>query len=120
MTENRPDPLRHDSVTTPCPACGTPFVPVGRQQWCSPNCRALGYRRRKTAATPPVTLATPSPRRPHTIYECQNCSTRSLGQQRCEECGTFMRKIGIGGECPNCYEPLAITDLVGPDLAQLT
>lgn len=117
---NQADPPRHDGVTITCAACGQPFIPAGRQRWCSGACRAAGYRRRKNAAGPPVILAVPAPRRAHTVYECDSCSARSLGQQRCQECGTFARRVGIGGCCPGCDEPLAVTELLGPDLAQVT
>jgi predicted nucleic acid-binding Zn ribbon protein len=65
MTDNHPTrPSRHDPVTTPCPACGRPFTPAGRQQWCSGACRSLAYRRRQRTATPPVTIPTPTPDAP--------------------------------------------------------
>ena len=57
-------PWRHDGVTTTCPACGHPFVPAGRQRWCSAACRAAGYRRRKPAAGPAIILPTPRLRIP--------------------------------------------------------
>ena len=113
-------PSRHDGVTIPCPACGRRFVAAGRQRWCSGACRAAGYRRRKQTAAPPVALAAPAPLRPRTVYECDSCTTRSLGSQRCEECGAFTRRVGIGGCCPHCDEPVAVADLVGPELARLT
>jgi len=113
------DPSRHDGVTIPCPACGRAFTAVGRQRWCSGACRAVGYRRRKQTAAPPVALAAPTPLRPRTVYECDSCSTRSPSQ-RCEDCGAFTRRVGIGGCCPHCDEPVAVADLVGPELARLT
>lgn len=74
------DPSRHDGVTIPCPACGRAFTAVGRQRWCSGACRAVGYRRRKQTAAPPVALAAPTPLRPRTVYECDSCSTRSIAE----------------------------------------
>ena len=41
----------------------------------------------------------------------------SLGQQRCEDCGVFMRHIGFGGLCPCCDEPLAAIELV-PEVSE--
>ena len=32
-------------------------------------------------------------------------------EQRCEDCGTFMRRVGIGGHCPACDEPVTIDEL---------
>jgi hypothetical protein len=46
------------------------------------------------------------------VYECAACGTRALGDQRCADCATFMRKIGIGANCPSCFEPVAVTDLL--------
>ena len=40
-----------------------------------------------------------------------SCDTRALGEQRCDDCNTFMRAIGIGGQCPECLFPIAITEL---------
>jgi predicted nucleic acid-binding Zn ribbon protein len=109
-------PPRHDAVTIPCPACGASFAPTGRQRWCSEACRALGYRRRKQAATPLVIVPKAQPRRPMTIYECDACGARALGEQYCGECRTFMRRIGVGGSCPACDDPVALIELVGSEL----
>lgn len=53
-----------------------------------------------------------------TVYECDACGSRALGEQRCE-CGTFARRVGIGGCCPECDAPVAVEELVGPDLVVL-
>ena len=45
------------------------------------------------------------------IYQCPDCQTRYLGQQRCEDCGAFCTLVGPGGECPHCGEPVAVEDL---------
>ena len=34
------------------------------------------------------------------------------GEQRCPDCGIFGRRIGTGGPCPHCAEPVALTDLI--------
>jgi hypothetical protein len=91
-------PSRHDGVTTPCPAC-----------------RALAYRRRRAAAQAAIVIPDPRPRRPGTVYECGNCGHRALGNQRCDQCGTFMRRAGTGGCCPACDEPITITELTGQE-----
>ena len=103
MTPVSDYPSRHDSVTTLCPACGVAFVPVGRQLWCSNACRSAGYRRRRKAATPPVVLSAPTPRRSSTAYQCDSCDIRYLGEQRCESCGGFMQRLGYGGLCPFAF-----------------
>ena len=71
------------------------------------------------AVRPPhrrVVLPPARPRRPITVYECQGCGARAVGQQRCEECGTFMRKLGLGGPCPHCDEPVAVTELLDQEV----
>ena len=109
--EHHDIPLRHDPVTIHCPRCGQPFVPAGKRRYCSDACKAAAYRRRHHAIAAPLTLPPARPRKPVTVYECDTCGTRALGEPRCHDCGTFMRRIGIGGHCPNCDEPVAITDL---------
>lgn len=109
-------PLRHDAVTMTCPVCQHTFVPNGRQKFCSDACRAAAYRRRRDAGHPPVVVPAARPRRPITIYECDGCGARALGQQRCDQCSTFMRRIGIGGTCPSCDEPIAITQLLDQEV----
>ena len=106
-------PSCHDTVTTTCPICQQAFTPSGRQKFCSDKCRAAAYRARRDAARPAVVVVVPKrqPRRPITVYECDSCGARALGEQRCETCTTFMRKIGLGGQCTHCGEPLAINEL---------
>ncbi|KJF15524.1 hypothetical protein [Acidithrix ferrooxidans] len=107
-------PLRHDSVTIVCPVCGSNFGPSGRRTYCSDACRALAYRRRRDmGGIPPVTAPKSQSRREFTVYECNRCGTRSLGEQRCEDCHIFMTRVGIGGYCPSCDEPVSINDLLG-------
>jgi hypothetical protein len=109
-------PSCHDAVTMTCPICQHTFTPVGRQKFCSDACRAAAYRRRRDAARPPLTIPKAHPRRPITVYECDSCGNRSVGDQRCPDCATFMRKIGLGGECPSCGEPIAATELLAQEV----
>lgn len=109
-------PSCHDSVTTTCPICQHPFDPVGRQKFCSDACRAAAYRRRRDAGRPAIAVPSHRPRRPLTVYECQDCGNRAVGEQHCADCGTFMRRVGLGGECPHCCEPVALTDLLAEEL----
>lgn len=44
------------------------------------------------------------------------CGARELGTQRCEMCGTFMRRVGLGGECPSCGDAVAVNELVGKEV----
>ena len=117
IPEPQPEPPScHDAVTITCPVCKHHFTPTGRQKYCSDACRAAVYRRRRDANRPPVNLPKSQPRRPITVYECDGCGNRSLGEQYCPDCSTFMRKIGLGGECPSCSEAVAISELVAPEV----
>ncbi len=107
---------RHEPVTMACPVCGIAFRPVGRQLYCSGACRAAAYRARRDSVHPVIKVPKAQPRRPITVYECDACGLRTLGDQRCDACGTFMRRIGLGGSCPSCDEPVALVDLVGDDM----
>lgn len=99
-----------------CPVCQGQFSPSGRQIYCSDACRSAGYRRRRDAQLAPVTVSKARPRRPITVYECDGCGQRSLGEQRCDTCSTFMRRIGIGGNCPECEQPVAVIELLGEEV----
>jgi hypothetical protein len=107
-------PSRNDrrNDTAACPACGQPFTPAGRRRWRSDACRQAAWRRRQPRI--PAELPPPRPRKNTTIYECPDRGQRQLGQQRCDECGTFTRRIGPGGPCPHRDEPVAITDIQDP------
>ncbi len=102
---------RNVSVTDRCLVCAGP-LPAGRpRRTCSDACRQAAWRRRHQPAAPVETLPTAQHRKDHTVYECPACDTRLLGQQRCE-CGTFMRRLGPGGLCPCCDEPVTIDELL--------
>ena len=58
----------------------------------------------------PLTVA-----KPDIVYQCPSCEARFLGEQRCEECNTWARRLGPGGLCPCCDEPISIMDLLHPD-----
>jgi hypothetical protein len=105
-------PSRNDGVTITCPVCCGRFVPIGRRRVCSPACRQAAYRRRHAAADAPRVVPPHHSRRNETVYECPSCETRYLGNQRCSECGVFCRRVGAGGLCPECGEPVAVTDLL--------
>jgi hypothetical protein len=96
-----------------CPVCQQPFTPVGRRRYCTDACRAAAYRRRHDATQPTVLIPKSQPRRPLSIYECPACGTRNAGEQRCEDCNQFMRRVGYGGCCPSCDEPITVNELLG-------
>lgn len=123
MTEpNRPTPAippRDDAGTITCPICQAYFTPVGRQIYCSTPCRKTAFRRRHQAPTAAVTIPAARPRRDYTVYECLDCGERLYGQQRCDECGSFARRVGIGGPCPHCSQPVALSDLLDQEVINL-
>ena len=121
MTPPNPNPRgpsRDEPGTTPCPVCQIRFTPIGRQTYCSTICRKTAFRRRHQQNGPAVTVPTARPRGQITVYECPDCGQRLMGEQRCDDCGTFARRIGVGGACPHCQEPVAMTDLI--DYATVT
>jgi hypothetical protein len=110
-------PLGDDAGTTRsprwCAGCGQTFLPTGRALHCSAACRKRVFRARHRRVVV-VELAAAAPggaRREHTVYECPDCGGRQVGVQRCADCGLFGRALGLGGACPGCGEPVAITDL---------
>lgn len=105
-------PSRDDTGTMTCPVCQHMFIPAGRQQYCGSPCRKTAFRRRHQDSPSPLTVPAAPARREHTVYECPECEQRLYGQQRCQDCGIFARKIGPGGPCPHCDEPVAIQDLI--------
>jgi hypothetical protein len=94
------------AVTT-CAWCGDRFVRSGRRRYCSDACKQAHWRGLHASAPAPEALA----RVERTIYECPSCERRSLGIRRCEECNLFCRRVGPGGSCPHCEEPVAHADL---------
>jgi len=109
------DPSRDQSTAT-CPVCQQPFARHGKARWCSGTCRSLAWKRQRQAAAPPVVMLPPRPRRPVTVYECQGCGARAVARRRCQDCGTFMRKLGLGGPCPHCDGPVSVTELLDQEV----
>jgi hypothetical protein len=110
-------PLRNDSgraITRTCAQCGDNFVAHGRRRYCDDACRQAAWRERHPASVlPSFSRRVP---RFSVIYECPECTTRFLGEQRCDQCQRFCRRVGPGGACPHCDEPVAVADLL-PELA---
>lgn len=103
-------PVRDDAVTIACPVCQAVFAASGRRRFCTPACRTAAWRARQTAPTVPA-----QPTRADVVYECPVCEQRYLGEQRCDECNTWCRRVGPGGSCRSCDEPVALADLFDPD-----
>lgn len=109
-------PSRGGPAAVVCPVCQASFTPAANQRYCGKLCRDTAYRRRRQAPAVPVVVAPQRPRRPFTVYECVACGTRSVGDQRCEDCGSFMRRIGLGGSCPHCDGAVAVADLLDEEV----
>lgn len=104
---------RNGTITPACLVCDGQLPPGRSRVTCSDACRQALWRRRHQPEVTPPTLPPGQPRKPHTVYECADCGTRLLGQQRCE-CGAFMRRVGPGGVCPCCDEPVTFEELLDP------
>ena len=91
-----------------CVTCGNTFTASGRRRYCTDACRQAAWRHRQLTPPPPTEPA----RRADVVYQCPDCDARYLGQQRCEECNTFCRRLGPGAPCPHCDEPVAVADLI--------
>lgn len=112
------NPSRNVAVMGQCGVCGGPLPPGRARRWCSDACRQAAWRRRNQPPATAPQLPPSRPRKPGTVYECPDCETRLLGEQRCDDCGIFMRRLGPGGICPCCDEPIAfqeLTDSQPPD-----
>lgn len=118
-------PVRNDARNDPapprpaatCALCAAPRL-TGRGRYCSAACRQRAFRLRHTAL-PPLEeglLRTALRRRAlltaHTVYECSVCETRLLGEQRCPDCNRFCRAVGLGGACPDCEQPVLLSELL--------
>jgi hypothetical protein len=104
------DAVRDDGETMTCQHCGTAFPASGRSRYCSNACRQRAYRARR--GTPPLPVGLRRTPKDHTVYACPDCDARYLGTQYCTECNRFCRRLGPGGLCPCCDEPVALRDLI--------
>jgi hypothetical protein len=111
MTDN---PSVSDSVRAPleppaCQLCGQPLAARRRDaRFCSHACSQRAYRLRRQPSPSPLPRRLPVHLK---VYQCPACDARYLGYQRCDDCGTFCRLLGPGGECPHCDQPVTIHDL---------
>ena len=96
-------------TATRCPACGKSFQRLGRQRFCSTGCRQSAWRTGRAAPVEPVVAKS------GTVYSCPACTARYMGEQRCDACNLWCRRLGPGAPCPCCDEPISITDLLGPE-----
>jgi hypothetical protein len=106
-----------------CPVCSGP-LPSRRARYCSRACQQHAYRLRHH----PQDIDLGALRRQlqrqrtlvaHTVYECPSCEERVVGQRRCPDCQLFGRALGLGGPCPDCEQPILLTELLGlPNLEE--
>ncbi len=100
-----------------CPVCAAP-LPSARARYCSHACRQQAFRLRQPTTSPVETatltkeLHRQKARVAHTVYECPECGSRFLGEQRCAQCNQFCRALGLGGACPDCDAPVLLSDLI--------
>ena len=124
-----PQPMRDtsrdsssDSSAPACPVCGGP-PPNPRARYCSPAHRQRAFRLRhvQLASVDERQLRAELRRRAalvaHTVYECSVCGERSVGERRCQECHTFSRALGLGGQCAECDQPILLAELLGLEVA---
>lgn len=117
-------PSRNDNETTStCPLCHASFTPVRRQRYCTPACRQAAWRGRSTSAeltAARIPALQTGSRREHTVYACTACDQRYLGQQWCEDCTRPCERVGVGGLCTSCDEPVVIDELLNVHNDDLT
>ena len=105
-------PLGNVSATPSCLNCQG-VLPSGRSRsYRSDACRITAWKRRKRATASTAEIPKDRPSKATSIYECPLCEVRYLGKQYCGDCGCFCRKVGSGGLCPHCDEPVAFADLI--------
>ncbi len=114
MSLNRPwrDDDRDDA--TQCPSCLRPFTRQGRQTYCTAACRQKAYRQRQLIIE--IRAASPTPpqrhRRDMSVYQCPECEQVFLGEQWCPDCQRPCQRLGLGGSCPHCAEPVTVDQLL--------
>ena len=103
---------RYGKAVADCLVCGTPLtVARSTRGYCSDGCRQHAYRTRQRAADIPAEPR--RPRRVDSVYQCPECDSRYVGEQWCADCNRPCRRIGIGGSCPHCGEPVTVGDITG-------
>ena len=107
------DDIRNDNrAPLACPVCASVFSTIRRQRYCTPACRQAAWRARHPDPRQTITIPPATPRRSITVYQCSACDTRALGQQWCHDCNRPCQRVDLGGLCPYCDEPVAISDIL--------
>ena len=117
MTRSADMPMRDGSG---CLVCGG-ALSSSRARYCSRAHQQLAFRLRHQTKLPDLQRLRQELQRrravvAHTIYECQSCGERLVGERRCPDCHLFNRAIGLGGHCPECDTPLVLVDLLGEEV----
>ena len=105
-----------------CPVC-TATLTSPRARYCSDACKQRAYRLRQADHPVDLDALTADLRSrqalvARTVYECPSCDARLLGAQRCPDCHVFCRRLGLGGLCPHCDDPVTLADLLGLEEVQ--
>jgi hypothetical protein len=94
-----------------CPGCQHYFTAPGGRTHCTPACKTADWRRQNTDRPAPHQDDDP----PTDVYECVRCERRYQLHQRTAPycaCGSELRRLGIGGHCPCCNQPVAAIELL--------
>ena len=101
-----------------CLVCGSGFQGAGRGRYCSRGCQQQAYRLRQMPIKSALLTALAAQLHERqqllgqTVYECPRCEQRLVAQRRCPDCNLMCRKLGLGGCCPHCDEPLLVLELL--------
>lgn len=97
-----------------CPVCQRAVVPAGQRFCLLTACRVATTGVDATAGTRGVLPR--DRRRSANVWGCDACGYRALGERRCPNCDTFMRKLGLGGPCPHCGDPVVVSELLDQEV----
>lgn len=96
-----------------CPVCGSQVM-SRRARFCSGRCRMRAHRWRHPQPDPAIRPVDTTRSLLPQVYECSGCDQRYLDVRRCPDCNLFARRLGPGGPCPHCEEPVLLAELLGP------
>ncbi len=99
-----------------CPGCQQYFTAPGGRTHCSAACKTADWRRQHPNRKPPGQTTAPPP----DVYICAGCYRRYQLHQptlaapapTCPDCAIPTRRLGIGGHCPCCDQPVAAIELL--------
>jgi predicted nucleic acid-binding Zn ribbon protein len=115
-------PIQRPLSARECLVCGNPLPANGRGRYCSRACQQRAYRLRQQPGQPALLAAWTAHLKEQqallqrTIYACSSCEQRYLGQHRCPDCNLMCHKLGLGDSCPQCDEPVLLSELLGGEL----